>query len=949
VRVLTRATTVALLVAGLGLAAAHAQPPAAADLPRGALTIALDRPLPLDPRVVTGRLDNGIRYYIRENGEPANRAELRLVVDAGSVLEDDDQLGLAHFLEHMAFNGTEHFAKQELVEFMESIGMRLGPGVNASTSFDETIFELTLPTDDSENIATAFQILEDWATALTLDPDEIEAERGVVIEEWRLGQGAQSRVRDEQFPILLKDSRYAERLPIGTLASLESFDHAALRRFYEDWYRPDLMAVVAVGDFDAAEIERLVDEYFADIPAAVDPRERVRYDVPAHAETLFAITTDPELPFTQVGVYHKMAANDDWTAGGYRQRIVERLYDAMLSARLQEITREPAAPFLRAGSGQAELVRPESAYVLNALVPENGVEEALQRLLVEAERVGRFGFTEAELARQKTDVMRQMEQGYRNRESRSSGSFASEYTRADLVGEAAPGIEYEYALYTRFVPGITLDEVNRVGASWLGDANRVVSVTAPRKADLAVPTAADLRGVMAAVADMEITPYEDETSDAPLLAEVPEGSEVVAERTRNDGIIEWDLGNGVEVVLKPTDFREDQILFYGFSPGGTSLASDEDFVAADTAVSVIANGGLDGFDANALERVLTGKVANVAPFISEYEQGLRGGGSPADLETLMQLIYLRMTAPRADPSYFEVFRAQSRAVLENRAANPQTAFADAFNRLLFQNHPRRQPPSLAMIASTDLAKSEAFYADRFADASDFTFIFVGSIDVDAMRPLVETYLGGLPATGRDETWRDVGIRYPTGVIEETVRRGLEPQSQTRIAFTGPFDFASITSRTRLSAAADLLQARLIDVMREQLGGTYSVRVDRQPSWQPVPAYAAVISFGSDAGRADELTATLMREIESLQETGPTESELADTKQAMLRTFETGIERNDYWLQQLSVEYRAGLEPGAAFAEYPESVHSLTVTDLRDAFRQYFDSENYVRVTLVPER
>ena len=598
----------------LGLVAQEATP--ATANPEDARTAPLDQLAPISPAVRTGQFANGLRYFVRENQEPENRAELRLVVNVGSIVEDDDQLGLAHFLEHMAFNGTENFEKQELVGFMESIGMRLGPGVNASTSFDETIYQLEVPTDNAEYLETAFQILEDWAQGLTLDAEEIDMERGVVIEEWRLGQGAASRLRDQQFPIIFDGSRYAERLPIGTLESLQTFDHEALRRFYRDWYRPDLMAVIAVGDFDPAEVEALTRRHFEDLKNPSNPRERIVFGVPDHEQTLFSIATDPEMPATNVQVYHKMDPEQGWTIGGYRQRIVERLYNSMLNNRFAEIAREPNPPFLRASSGQGQLIRSKDAYFLSAGVLENSIERGLAALFTEAERVARFGFTESELERQKTAILRGMERTYTNRTNRNSGTFAREYTRAFLNGESIPGVEYEYALYQRFVPRISIDEVDQIGEDWIGDANRVVVVAGPDKEELIMPTAQDLTAVISGVDDVEITAYEDTVSDEPLLRAIPEGSEIVDTRTLEDGITEWDLPNGVRVVLKPTDFDEDQVLFRGFSPGGTSLASDEDYVPASTAATLISSGGIGEFDGIDLQKVLTGKIANVRPFIS---------------------------------------------------------------------------------------------------------------------------------------------------------------------------------------------------------------------------------------------------------------------------------------------------------------------------------------------
>lgn len=913
-----------------------------------ARTAALSDPVPVSSDVRLGTFSNGLRYYIRENTEPEDRAELRLVVNAGSVLEDDDQVGLAHFLEHMAFNGSEHFEKQELLTFMESIGMRLGPEVNAYTSFDETVFQLELPTDNTQNMETAFQILEDWAHGLTLDSGEIDKERGVVIEEWRGGQGAASRLRDLQFPVIFSGSRYASRLPIGTLENLQTFDDDALRRFYREWYRPDLMAVIAVGDFDATEIETLVRSHFEGLTAPENEKERPVFSVPDHPDTLFSIATDPELGSTNVSVYYNMEPETDWTIGGYRQRIVERLYNSMLNDRLSEIARQANPPFFNAQSSHGNLIRSAGVYVLNASVPEGGVERGLDAILTEAERVRRFGFTPSELERQKTTLMRGMERQYTNRANRSSGAYASEYIRAYLDGESIPGIEFEWELYQRFMPEITLSEINDVGRQWMTDGNRVVLVTGPQKEGVVLPDEQALAAVFDDVESSDITPYVDNLTDRPLLADIPEGSRVVEKRSLDYGITEWILANGVRVVLKPTDFDEDQIVFRGFSPGGTSLASDDDYVPASTASQLISQGGVGEFDATDLDKLLAGKIVNVNPFISEFEEGVSGSSSNADLETMFQLVWLRFTAPRADDTYYELWRTRLAQQLANRDLDPVTAWSDAYIRLITQDHPRERPMTLETLDQTDLYASLAFYQDRFQDAGDTTFVFVGDIDFAQLQPLVERYLGGLPVTGRSETWRDTGVRPPTGVHEETVHRGLAPRSATVVTFTGPFDYADQAERTGIRAAAMILQSRLSDLMREELGGTYSVAVAPSISWRPVPEFQMTVQFGSDPQRADELMATLLEAIDKLGETGPSDSELADTKEALRRQFETDFQENRTWLGQLVSDYERGETPGGSVATFLDSVDRLTAEWIRDSVSRYFDKNNYVHVTLMPE-
>ena len=512
--------------------------PSAAQAPAGPQTEAVPpgQKLAIDTAITHGQLGNGVRYFIRRNLRPENRADLRLVVNAGSVLEDDDQLGLAHFVEHMAFNGTAHFAKQELVQFMESIGMRFGPELNAFTGFDETVYILEVPTEKPEVIETAFQILEDWAHGLTFDPAEIDKERGVIIEEWRLRRGASARMQDKQFPVLFQGSRYARRLPIGEVEIIESFEHDALKRFYRDWYRPDLMAVIAVGDFDPPAIDKLVREHFGSLRPAVDPRPRALYEVPDHAETLFAIARDKEATGTSVSIYNKLPLRDQGTAGDYRQALVEQLYNAMLNQRFFEITQEPDAPFIGAYSGKGQFIRSKEIYSLGATVKDEGIERGLEALVVESERVTRFGFTQPELDRQKLDFERLLERLLAEKDKQESSSYVEEYTRHFLQGEPIPGIEVEFKLVKQFLPGIALDEIDRLGREWMTTKNRVVAVSAPEKEGFEAPGEERLREVLDRASAKEIAPYKDTAAAKPLLPALPEPGEIFDTRDhRGDG------------------------------------------------------------------------------------------------------------------------------------------------------------------------------------------------------------------------------------------------------------------------------------------------------------------------------------------------------------------------------------------------------------------------------
>jgi len=935
----------------LPAAAALAQGERPVAVPEEAGTAALDEPIPRDPGLVTGRLENGLRYFIRANDEPANRAELRLVVDAGSILEDDDQRGLAHVVEHMAFNGTENFEKQQIVAFMELIGMRMGSDLNAGTGFDQTMYMLRVPTDNPVPLVTAFQIMADWATGISFEPEEIEQERLVVIEEWRGGQNANSRIQARQMPVILEGSRYAERQPIGTLESLQSFGRDELVRFYEDWYRPDLMAVVAVGDFDVALVEELVHQWFGDLTVPDDAPERVRYDVPDFEGTRISVATDPELPSTTLGLAYRLEEPEgDWTIGRVRRSLVEGLYGNMLTQRLAELTRESDPPFIIGiGARSDSFLNTGPAFVLTALIQGGGIERALQTLVTESERAMRFGFTEAELERTKTQSLRGIQSQYENRDSRPSALFVNQYVNWFLRGVPTPGIEYDTRLAERLLGEIALEEINAVGASWVGDSNRVVLLTAPERGDLAVPGETALLAVLDEAPGSEIEAYADSGETRELLPELPEGSPVVAAGETPDGLTEWELENGVRVILKPTDFDDDVVLLRSFSPGGLSLASDENFVPARTALRIIGNGGLGELDANALRQTMAGKLAAATPFINEFHEGINGQASPRDLETLFQLVYLWFTAPRVDQAAFDVFKAQADLFLSNRDASPATAFNDRFNEIMTQDHPRRRPETLEMLEAADAEKSLAFYRERFADAGDFTFVLVGAVDPDATRPLVERYLGALPSTGREETWRDIGVREPERIIEDTVYRGLEPAGRTRIALGGPFAIEDVDERTLHAATIGVLRSRLSDVLREDLGATYGVNVGGGTSWLPERRHSVVIEFGSDPARVDELVGVVFEEIEALRSGGPTEAEVTEAREALLRQFEVNLEQNPYWAGLITSSRQFGFDAGGDWRrEYPASIEALTPERVHDGLRRFVDPESYVRLTLLPE-
>ncbi len=932
-----------LLALAVAIAAGARPPAASAQLPDP------DDPIPPDPAVMTGTLANGFTYFIRENDQPENRAELRLVVNAGSILEDDDQQGLAHFVEHMAFNGTRNFEKQELVDYLESIGMQFGPDVNAYTSFDETVYMLQVPMDDPEVVSTAFQILEDWAHGVVFDPEEVDKERGVVIEEWRGRRGAGARMQDEQFPVMLQGSRYAERLPIGKTAILESAAPELLQRFYEDWYRPDLMAVVAVGDFDGEEIKAMVEAHFGGIEGPADPRPRFEAEVPIDHPPLVAIASDVEAPQSQVGVMYKQPPSPQGTVGDYRRNLVRSVYSGMLNARLDELRLQAEPPFVIAVSGGGGFVRGVDAYQLNALVPEGGIERGLDALLTEAERVVRHGFTQSELDRRKVAIRRANERSLAERDNQESARFAGQYVQVFLEGNPYPSVETRVALSEALLDGISLEEANSVAQAWLTEQGRVILANSPEKEGLEVPAEADLTGVFAAVGGKDIAPYEDAAADAPLLPVLPEGSAVASEETIDEvGVTVWTLENGVRVVLKPTDFKEDEILFSATSPGGTSLLSDDVYRTTSWAGSVVGQSGVGDFDQTALRKKLTGQAVRVSPSLGSLSEGISGSASPKDIETALQLVYLYFHSPRLDENAFSAFKTMQNGILGNMGASPEFSFSDTVSQTMSQGHPRSRGLSemIGDLEMADLDRAFEVYKDRFADASDFTFYFVGAFEPEAMRPMVEQYLGALPDLGRVEDWRDLGIDPPAGVIEKVVHMGLEPKSRTQIIFTGDGEYSREES-TAISALADVLDIRLRELLREDLGGTYGVGVSGRISSRPDEEYRVSISFGSAPERAEELSAVAFEEIERIKAEGPDEETVAKVRETQRRAKETNLRENRYWLSQLASYERLGI----ALTEVPsyELIEGWTAEQVRQAAIRYLRTDQYAKFVLLPEQ
>ena len=920
----------------------HAQ-----ELEHTAASLGLGSDLPINPNVTIGTLENGMTYYIMYNSRPENRAALRLAVNVGSILETDEQQGLAHFVEHMCFNGTKHFEKNQLVEYLESIGMRFGADLNAYTSFDETVYMLELPLDDETVIKRGMQVLVDWAHFVTFDHEEIDKERDVILEEWRTRKGAGSRILDKQFPILFKGSKYAERLPIGKPEIITGFEYETLIDFYRTWYRPDLMAIIAVGDFNVSEMEQRIIDLFSQIPAPETTIERPIAEVPDHDELLFTIVTDPEATSTSISLYFKHERKIDRRVSDYRKSMAERLYNRMLNDRYGELLQKADPPFISASSRKGSFVRSKEMYSLSAVTKDDEIERGFEALLSEAKRVQQHGFTATELERAKTNVLRRMEQSYNERDKTRSERHTSDLTRHFLSEAPIPGIEIEYELYKKYLPTISLREVNRLANEFMTERNRVVSLSMPEKEGVEVPTEEQLLAVLERVEKLELEPYVDEVADKPLIEITPMGASLASEiEHATIDVTEWQLSNGIRVLYKKTDFKADEVLFGATSPGGISLVDDEHIPSARMASNIVSVGGVGEFDAIQLRKALTGKVANVSPTISNDAEGFSGNASPKDLETAFQLMYLYFTSPRKDTSAFESFKTRMSAMFENMRNMPESVFNDTLQVTLANYHPRAKPMNKEWLEAIDLEKAFEIYTDRFSDASDFTFFFIGNIDEEELRTLVETWLGSLPVTNRNETWRDNELRRPEGVVKKEVYKGIDDKTMAAVVFSGPFEW-NYENRYNFSALEEYLTILLRERIREEKGGTYGVGVHSQAVKIPREEYIFAISFGTSPERLDEMIDELFSVLEEAKNSLPSEEDVNKIKEIQRREREKNLKENNFWLGQLMNAVRLE-EPLDQFLRYEKMIDGLTAEAIRDAARKYLDMENYIQVVLLPE-
>jgi zinc protease len=907
-----------------------------------------DGTLPWDSTVRRGVLPNGLSYFIEANQTPKSRAELRLVVKVGSIMEDPDQLGLAHFVEHMAFNGSTHFTGNQLIDTMERFGMGFGAHLNAYTSFDETVYKLQIPTEPAL-LKKGFLVLRDWAGGLTFDAKEIEKERGVVLDEWRRSRGAGGRLRDAFIPLQFKDSQYAKRLPIGTEKSLQTFTREQATRFYRDWYRPDLMAIVAVGDFDVDVVEQEIKSRFADLVNPAPTRLRTAFQVPAYAKTLVGIKADPEVSATMVTSSQIQDERRATTVLEYRAYTIKRMAIGMFNSRLSELGKRADAPFRFAGAGQSRINPNQLSQTLTIVPFEGRLSEGHIAGLKAFRRVQKFGFTQSELLRKKTGTRTYFERAQKEVRTEKSSAAAAELIRHFTTNETVPGIHAEAELMLKIIPTITLADVDSAIKRLFVDGGRLIMVALPEKEGLKVPSAADIRkDLKIGSDDSGLTPYVDVVAKGPLVKEPPQGGRVIKEVA--DPVletVEWTLSNGIKVILKPTPFDDNNLSFVAWRVGGHSLVSDADFQSASSAAGLSALSGAGPFDRITLPKRMVGKRASASLGISTLRFNLSGSSVVSDIDTMFELMWLRATEPRIDADVFAQFKKRAVERLRNRHADPSTAFGDTYSKILWQDHYRKRPLSQDRIDRLDLQKARDYLKGVTADWSGTTFMFVGKIDLKTIKPKIEQWVGGLPTSGGAEpAFKDVGIRAAKGVHRQVVRRGIEPKAQVRIRMSG--DFKSVPrQRYALRALGRVLSMRLREVLREEKGGTYSAGASVSMSHDPNQSYGISISFTCEPGRAEELTKATWEIIESLKTRPVNESYTAKIAAQQAREDEVEKRRNRYW-SSVIMSSRARREPTSALVEYWDLHRELTPELVFVAAKKYLDTKRVVQVTLLPQ-
>ncbi|WP_291119472.1 M16 family metallopeptidase [Flavobacterium sp. UBA6135] len=910
----------------------------------------MDSPIPLDPTVRTGKLKNGLTYYIKNNKKPENKVDLRLIVNAGSILENDDQQGLAHFMEHMCFNGTKRFPKNTLVDYLQSIGVKFGQHLNAYTSFDETVYFLPIPSDDNEKLTKGFEILEDWAFNTVLTPEEIDKERGVVLEEYRIGLGADKRMMGQFMPKMMYNSMYAKRLPIGQKEILENFTHDKVLNFYKDWYRPNLMSVIAIGDIDVDQIEKMIIKHFSPYKNPKKEKPRKVFDVPNHKETFVAIESDKEAAFSQVQLLYKDYEEPKLvkTVGDYRQELVKNLFSTMLNNRLNEIANNPNPPYTFGNSYYGSTyARTKNAFQSFAMVGEDKQLEALKVLVTENERVKAFGFTQGELDRAKTSMLTSMERRYNERDKTESNRYMNSFQRNFLIDQPAPSIEWTFETSKKLLPTITLQETNSLIANYIKDDNRVVILTGPEKEGLVKPTEQQTLAAIA-IDPSSLKPYEDSVLAESLLRNpIKKGSIVKKETNDKIGTTTLTLSNGAKVTYKKTDFKNDEILFEAMSFGGSNLISNDEYEKVQWAMNGLTEAGISGMKLNDLNKFMTGKVARVNPYVGSFSEGMNGSAAPKDYEYLMQMIHAYFTDLNFDQEAFDSYKAKENSFMANMASMPSMYFQKELYSYLLKENPRffGVLPDEKAWAKTDYQLAYNKYKERFANAGDFHFFFVGNIDEQKLEEYSSLYLASLPANETKEKAVDLGYRMLKGEHKKIVNKGKDPKSSVNIMYYGDCVYDAKEALS-FRALGEVLTIKLVEELRENESGVYGVNARGSMSKVPNGSYNFSINFPCGPENAETLTQSALRELNKIIENGPEEKDINKFKEAEKLDYKEKIKQNNYWMSNLTRAY-TNATSAEEILQFEQKIDAVTAKDIQAVAKKYLTKDKVVAM-LMPE-
>ena len=943
--------------------------PAQAQLPTGGKTekkTDLASKVPFDKKIISGTLDNGFTYYIRDNRKPEERIQFRLVSNAGSILERDDQQGLAHFCEHMAFNGIKGYPHNTMIKKLQEHGIEFGRGINAYTSFDQTVYYVDMPSTDPEMVKMGIEILDGWAGNILFDQEEIESERGVIHEEWRGGVGHGDRMRKKTFPVVFRGSLYADRLPIGKEEVIMNFKRQSIVDFFNDWYRPDLQAIVVVGDLQnfeyagkkgAKAMEQRVRDVFGAHSKAANPKPRPVFTIEGNKEPLIAIATDKEATSTSMAFIWKHKKAPVGTVGNFRQGFVNSLVTMMINERFSDLCEKPEAPMMGAGASHngfiARYVREADDFTLSCSPKENRIEEAAAVLLAEMKRLDEHGFLKTELERQKESLLSWYTRSAKEADKTQSDDLADEITRHFLEGEPVPGIRQEWRYAKEFIPEITVEECNSVIASWITDENLVVYLTAPEREGYRVPDVATVRKIIADSRNVKTEPWVDTFQDKPLFTdEVPAATPRLTRENKVLDYNEYTCPNGVRFVVKKTELQADQIVIGSQSFGGTSLYGDDDFFLASNTADLIDASGIADLTANQLSKKLKGHPISISPYIGVTSQGFNGMCPPADLELTLQLINLYYTAPRSDKDVFARTTEQLRSQVKLVADNPQVAFAETYYHTLYPEEKRLIiVPNEEQIGTLDPDHAMKIFRERFHDASDQVFFFVGNISDDDIA-LIARYLNHLPTDGsqKGEKYIDRTSKFAQGIVHAEAVKGIEKQGMLQIYGEMNVGANELTPEVRfaIDALSNALEITLLEEVREKNGDAYSPSVGMWCERVPSAQVSWKFAIGCDPEKIQKIEKDCIDILRRYQKTGPDEQTLAKVKEQMIVNHGTSIQGNYYWLGALMGSYTYG-ESIDHIARYDEMVRAISAKQLQQLAKKYINLKNYVSVSLRPEK